>query len=92
MGSAKDLKGDGRARMHREALGGAASDCNMPANRRLSLKPRVFGPEPRNRGPRMPVEPRYDRAETSETWVDEGDWPPGAQTLILAGDSYILVP
>ncbi len=40
----------------------------------------------------MPVEPRYDRAETNETWVDEGDWPPSAQTLILAGDSYILLP
>ncbi len=40
----------------------------------------------------MPVEPRYDRAETNETWVDKGDWRPNAQTLILAGDSYILVP
>ncbi len=40
----------------------------------------------------MPVEPRYDRAETNETWVDEGDAPPSAQTLILAGDSYILLP
>ena len=40
----------------------------------------------------MPVEPRYDRAETNETWVDEGDGRPHAQPLILAGDSYILVP
>jgi hypothetical protein len=92
MGSAEDLKAMAKLGRAERLLVARRQTGHIPAERRLSLKPGVVGPEPRRRAPRMPVEPRYDLAETNETWVDEGDGRPHAQPLILAGDSYILVP
>jgi hypothetical protein len=92
MGSAEELKAMAKLGRAERLLVVWRQTGHIPAQRRFSLKPAWLGQKPRKRGPSMPVEPRYDRAETNETWVDEGDWRPNAQTLILAGDSYILVP